>query len=104
MNGTLTVLSPRPQWDGTDPRPGACFRVELPVLARPGAVPAPLDREERVIVGLAPNQPNYRILVVDDKALNRQLLVKLLTPLGFAVREASDGREAGNLGALATRT
>ncbi|MDY6783246.1 MAG: response regulator, partial [Cyanobacteriota bacterium] len=46
------------------------------------------------IVALAPDQPEYRILVVDDNALNRQLLVKLLAPLGFQVSEASSGREA----------
>jgi CheY-like chemotaxis protein len=34
---------------------------------------------------------------VDDKPLNRQLFVKLLTPLGFAVKEACNGQEAINL-------
>jgi CheY-like chemotaxis protein len=31
---------------------------------------------------------------VDDKPLNRQLLVKLLSPLGFELREANNGKEA----------
>jgi CheY-like chemotaxis protein len=31
---------------------------------------------------------------VDDKPLNRQLLVKLLSPLGFLLREANNGQEA----------
>jgi signal transduction histidine kinase/CheY-like chemotaxis protein len=48
----------------------------------------------RQVIGLEPNQPNYRILIVDDKVLNRQLLVKLLNPLGFALQEASNGKEA----------
>ena len=30
----------------------------------------------------------------DDKAINRQLLIKLLTPLGFEVKEASNGKDA----------
>ncbi|MBD2576967.1 response regulator [Oscillatoria sp. FACHB-1406] len=54
----------------------------------------PSQQPQRRVTALAPNQPNYRILVVDDKALNRQLLVKLLEPLGFAVNEAANGREA----------
>jgi CheY-like chemotaxis protein len=31
---------------------------------------------------------------VDDKAINRQLLVRLLAPLGFEIKEASNGQEA----------
>ncbi len=46
------------------------------------------------VVGLAPDQPAYRILVVEDKWANRLLLVKLLTKVGFQVREASNGEEA----------
>ena len=40
----------------------------------------------RIVIALEPNQPCYRILIVDDKELNRQLLVKLLNPLGFALQ------------------
>ena len=48
----------------------------------------------RRVVALARNQPQYRILVVDDRDYNRQLLVKLLKPVGFEVQEASNGIEA----------
>ncbi|XWK90326.1 MAG: ATP-binding protein [Phormidium sp.] len=51
-------------------------------------------KSSRQVIGLEANQPCYRILIVDDKALNRQLLVKLLNPLGFALREACNGEEA----------
>ena len=40
-------------------------------------------RTERSVIALAAGQPRYKILVVDDKAPNRQLLVKLLGPIGF---------------------
>ena len=50
--------------------------------------------DKRQVIALAPNQPDYKILVVDDKPINRQLLVKLLAPLGFEIREASNGQEA----------
>jgi signal transduction histidine kinase/CheY-like chemotaxis protein len=46
------------------------------------------------ILGLMSNQPQYKILTVDDKEINRQLLRKLLIPLGFAVKEAINGKEA----------
>ncbi|NEO87193.1 MAG: response regulator [Spirulina sp. SIO3F2] len=46
------------------------------------------------VIALAPDQPIYRILVVDDKDSNRLLLMKLLAPLGFALKEAHNGQEA----------
>ena len=48
----------------------------------------------RRVIALEPNQPRYRILIVDDKPTNRQLLIKLLNPLGFELREACNGSEA----------
>jgi signal transduction histidine kinase/CheY-like chemotaxis protein len=48
----------------------------------------------RNVIGLEPNQHPYRILIVDDKSLNRQLLVKILNPLGFELKEATNGQEA----------
>ncbi|MEM9543615.1 MAG: ATP-binding protein, partial [Cyanobacteria bacterium P01_E01_bin.42] len=46
------------------------------------------------VIGIEDNQPQYKILVVDDKEVNRKLLIKLLQPLGFEMQEASHGREA----------
>ncbi len=48
----------------------------------------------RKVIGLKPGQPNYRILVVDDRWENRQLLVQLLQSVGFEVSEAENGQEA----------
>jgi signal transduction histidine kinase/DNA-binding NarL/FixJ family response regulator len=50
--------------------------------------------QKRRTLALAPDQPTYRILVVDDKPINSQLLVKMLSPMGFEVQEASNGLEA----------
>jgi PAS domain S-box-containing protein len=53
----------------------------------------PPQKLTRRVIALAPNQTRYRILVVEDKWENRQLLVKLLESLGFEVREAENGKE-----------
>ncbi len=53
-----------------------------------------LDTLSRKVVSLSPNQPDYRILVVEDVAANRQLLVSLLTTIGFDVRAVENGGQA----------
>jgi CheY-like chemotaxis protein len=46
------------------------------------------------VIGLEPGQAAYRLLIVDERAEARRLLVKLLEPLGFELREALNGKEA----------
>ena len=46
------------------------------------------------IIGLEPDQTEYRILIVDDSKTNRQIMVQLLEPVGFKVQEAVNGKEA----------
>jgi len=53
-----------------------------------------IEKSTRKIIGLAPNQREYRILAVDDLAESRLLLVDLLSELGFIVLEAANGAEA----------
>jgi len=72
---------------------GSTFWFEVPaeVAVRADVLSAqPVQR----VLGLAPGQATYRLLVVDDKEVNRRLLVKMLAPLGFEVREAANGQEA----------
>jgi two-component system, sensor histidine kinase ChiS len=58
------------------------------------ATDMPKSTPAKQVIALAPNQPRYRILIVDDKWANRQLLIKLLNPLGFELKEAENGQQA----------
>ncbi|WP_414552786.1 ATP-binding protein [Anabaena sp. CCY 0017] len=51
-------------------------------------------KSSRQVIALAAEQPKYRILIAEDKPEIRQILIKLLQPVGFDVREASNGQEA----------
>jgi PAS domain S-box-containing protein len=84
MGGDLAVSSNLGQ--------GTTFQFAIPVRVTSGT--SPCEFPNCHAIALAPGQPTYRILVVDDKPTNRQLLVKLLVPLGFEVREAGNGEEA----------
>ena len=46
------------------------------------------------IIGLKNNLKEIKVLVVDDKPLNRDLLNTMLGSVGFVTREAADGEEA----------
>jgi signal transduction histidine kinase/DNA-binding response OmpR family regulator len=85
MGGEIKVSS--------QPGLGSTFSFEIPVAV---AADLELERPETAlrVVGLEQGQPVYRMLVVDDQEVNRRLLVKTFTPLGFEVREASNGKEA----------
>lgn len=72
---------------------GSTFRFTIPcqIVAETAVRPAESARQ---VIGLEPGQPRYRLLVVDDQPVNRQMLVKMLAPLGFELREAANGEEA----------
>ena len=46
------------------------------------------------MIALQAGQPHYRVLVADDEESNCRLLSRVLTPVGFHVRRASNGKEA----------
>ncbi len=71
---------------------GSLFRFEIPVNLVTVPPAEPTHRSPAKVIGLAPNQPSYRLLVVEDSATNRLLLTTLLTRLGFEVREAENGQ------------
>ena len=72
---------------------GSTFALEITVeIAKSYQLQASLDKPR--VIGIAPNQSQYQILVVDDKEANRELLVKFLITVGFQTRTATNGREA----------
>ncbi len=85
MGGEITVNSEVGQ--------GSVFRFTIRVAPANELDVQPMPTPRKVI-GLAPGQPPYRILAVDDRIESRLLLVKLLSSIGFEVKEACNGQEA----------
>ncbi len=74
---------------------GSTFTFTLPVSPISGVNVTPEENNNnRLVIGLAPCQLDHRILVVDDQAENRLLMVRLLTQLGLEVKEATNGQQA----------
>jgi PAS domain S-box-containing protein len=48
----------------------------------------------KTVLHLSENQSSPRILIVEDKQINRQFLTDLLSTTGFEIREAVNGQEA----------
>ncbi len=86
MGGDITV----------DSQPGKgtvfVFNIQVECIKDPHALNDKSRR--RQIRHLKEGQSGYRILVVDDMPISRELLGKLLRPLGFDVREAENGQVA----------
>jgi signal transduction histidine kinase/DNA-binding NarL/FixJ family response regulator len=82
MGGDIAVVS--------EPDQGSRFSFELSL---PASEVEPEDpaRVKNITGYLGPRR---RVLIVDDLATNRDLLVRLLQPLGFELDEASGGEEA----------
>ncbi len=89
MGGDLTVTSREGH--------GSTFCLKVPVLVA-GRSAAGEPAEIRHVAGLAPGQPEFRILVVDDHQENRRWLGEFLRLAGFLVREVADGEEAIRVG------
>ncbi len=95
---TIKVESPTHQL-GDKGGLGATFTFDIPVeIVENSQIQNPSDlksqKSQNRVVGLAPNQPYYRLLFVDDDLNNRLLLHQLLDPLGFDLREAENGQQA----------
>jgi PAS domain S-box-containing protein len=86
MGGEISIQSQEGQ--------GTLFVFKVPFKVAEAALFQQPRSSDRLVIGLAPGQPLYRILIVDDQSETRKILVKLLAPLGFEVQEAVNGQEA----------
>ncbi len=87
MNSTIQVNS--------TPGKGSTFWFELELLHTDEWATSSIINDNRRIIGYKGNQ--CKILVVDDKEVNRDVVVQVLSPLGFIFAEASHGEEALNI-------
>ncbi|MGC9526418.1 MAG: PAS domain S-box protein [Limnospira sp.] len=78
---------------------GTAFEFELEVMPAESAEPEPPPQKEAIALpsdapALALDEGTRpRILIVEDKVYNRQVLQQMLSPLGVELREARDGLE-----------
>lgn len=77
------------------PGQGSVFRVEMPVdsvdESEVGALRAEMQGE---VIGLAPGQPEIRVLIVEDQMENQMLLSGLMQRVGILFRVAENGVQA----------
>lgn len=85
MGGQMSVISNLGK--------GSIFRFYIPVKSLALFCVDYLTKSPRRVIGLESDQV-YRILIAEDTRLNRQLLTRILSPLGFEIREVSNGKEA----------
>ncbi|MBF0220452.1 MAG: response regulator, partial [Gammaproteobacteria bacterium] len=83
LQGDLTVSSVVGQ--------GSCFTLRLPARLEEGLAEV---IESRHVIRLAEGQSAYRILIVEDKRDNQQLLQQILENAGFITAIAANGEEA----------
>ena len=85
MGGKVSVQS--------TPGEGSLFRVELPVERAEESEVVRSNDDQWQVVRLAPGQPDYRILIAEDKKENWLLLQRLLEGAGFEVQVAENGAQ-----------
>ncbi|HNG87655.1 response regulator [Accumulibacter sp.] len=73
---------------------GSRFWIDLPVDILNGGELAGSEESPGEVLGLLPDQPEWRILIVEDQPEDALLLGRLLESVGFQVRTAANGVEA----------
>jgi CheY-like chemotaxis protein len=86
MGGQITVSSELDK--------GSAFTLTLPVTkVDQSEIINKLVLDGKQVLGLAPGQPVYRVLIVEDQLENRLLLKRLMEFVGFQVLEAVNGQQ-----------
>jgi signal transduction histidine kinase/CheY-like chemotaxis protein len=86
MGGHLTLES--------TPGKGSLFRIDLPLKeVKQADIAKPKEASYGDVVSLAPGQPVYRVLIVEDQLENQLLLTQLMEAIGIRVKVAKDGKQ-----------
>ncbi len=85
MGGDITVSSQVGQ--------GSVFVIHLPLKEGDAQALQPKN-QPRHVLRLQSGQAQCRVLIADDVEDNRELLVQILGPAGFEIRQATDGAQA----------
>jgi CheY-like chemotaxis protein len=93
MGGELKIRSPLDR----QPQQGSLFHIRLflPSVHVSGKELRELESPEQQRTGY--RGPRRRVLVVDNERVDRELLLNILTPLGFEVAQAASGLECLDL-------
>jgi CheY-like chemotaxis protein len=90
MGGSITMES--------TPGKGSLFRVVMPMKeAQESDISKPAQVDKGEVTGLAPGQPEYRILIVEDQRDNQLLLARMMEFVGFQIKLAENGKQAVEL-------
>jgi signal transduction histidine kinase/ActR/RegA family two-component response regulator len=84
MGGQLTVSSM--------PDQGSTFQFNVQMKKAKTADLLPQENQPQVI-GVEPGQKQFRLLIIEDIHTTRNLLIQLLEPFGFLIKEAENGVE-----------
>jgi len=86
LDGKMTVES--------TPGQGSLFRLVLPVTLAEPLRSGDLEDAHSEVLEVEPDQPQWRILVVEDNPDNRLLLGGLLQQAGFKIHQTENGEQA----------
>lgn len=90
MGGHLTLES--------KPGKGSLFRIDLPLHeVKEEEIIKPKKSRQGDVVSLAPGEPAYRALIVEDQVENQLLLSQLLETVGIQVKVANNGKQGVEL-------
>ncbi len=90
MNGYFTLESTLGK--------GSLFRIDLPLKeVKQENIAYSKETNEGDVVGLAPGQLLYRVLIVEDQLENQLLLTQLMETIGIQVKVANDGKQGVQL-------